>query len=403
MRNAALLVIENLSLHFGKTQVLRDVSFQLESGSIAGLLGASGCGKTTLLRCISGFQGGFQGRVLLKGEDLSKVSLHKRGLGFVFQDLSLFPHMNMEENIGFGLHRLSRSEKSQRIAELLEIFGLASLGLRFPHELSGGQKQRVALARSMAPRPNLILMDEPFSGLDSSLKRRLLGDLKNIVKEQGQAILMVTHSQEELFQLADEGGVLIQGTLHQWSKVGEIYNQPQTPEVALAVGQGSLVEIECGEGGGQTKFGWIPWNQPPAHTSHKFLTPRAGQKIFIRPEQVRVNGEVKETDFYIKSIQDYGSHQLVEVVSRLSSSTDWFRERGSQGTTENSDERTGERTAENSSESRTGEAATENSDKRLSESLWARAEKNQKLEIHQSVTVGWSGFDSPVLFYTDLV
>ena len=427
MSNLPLLSVKNLSLHFGKNPVLKNVSFDLSSGSLAGLLGASGCGKTTLLRCIAGFQGDFQGQIFFKGEDLSQVPPHKRGVGFVFQDLSLFPHMSVKENIGFGLCDLNGSEKSQRISELLDIFGLTSLGLRFPHELSGGQKQRVALARSMAPQPALILMDEPFSGLDTSLKRHLLGELKSILQEQGQTLLMVTHSQEELFQLADEGGVLIDGTLHQWSKVGQIYSCPQTTEVALAIGQGSLLEVECGEGGGQTSFGWISWTSflgseglneesLSTHSTEKLsvaVTPQSEslpmdlmeessvetpfhrknkkansvKKIFIRPEQVCVSGESKETGLFIKSIQNYGSHQLVEIISRspLAGSI--------QGGAPDKDEHKHEDKVRNRQDS-----GPQNLDETVTETLWARVEKSQKLEIQQSVRIGWRDLDTPVLF-----
>ena len=257
VNSESILVVENLSVAFGKIQVLNDVSFVLGKGSIAGLLGISGCGKTTLLRCISGFQNQFQGKIQLKGKDLSRTLIHQRNLGFVFQDLSLFPHMNVEKNIGFGLHKLYRKERNQRVSELLDIFSLNDLGQRFPHELSGGQQQRVALARSMASRPELILMDEPFSDLDGPLKRQLLGDIKNIIKSQGQTVLFVTHSQEELFQFADEGGVLVNGTLRQWSKVRNLYTQPQTLEVASLMGRGSLIDIHCDEREGGANELWM--------------------------------------------------------------------------------------------------------------------------------------------------
>ena len=340
--NEFILVVKNLSVGFGKENLLNNVSFTLNRGSIAGLLGASGCGKTTLLRCISGFQNQFQGQIRLKGEDLLHKPIHERGLGFVFQDLSLFPHMNVEQNIGFGLHKLRREEKSQRISELFHIFNLNNLGQRFPHELSGGQQQRVALARSMAPKPDLVLMDEPFSDLDGLLKRQLLTDLRNIIKDQGQTILFVTHSQEELFQFADEGGVLIDGTLHQWSKVEEVYSQPQTPEVASLIGRGSWISIHCGEGGGQTSFGRVNWSG---------RGPYRGQKIFIRPEQVKLKGESQETGLYVGNIQHYGSHQLVKVFSRESG-----------------------------------------------ESLLAQVDPMQELKFNQCVTLGLSEVKIPVLF-----
>ena len=210
-----ILVVKDLSLNFDEVMVLKDLNLTLFEGEIMGLLGESGCGKTTLLRSIAGFQNQGQGEIYLNDEELSQRAIYDRGIGFVFQDLSLFPHMSVEDNIKFGLHRVSAEVRKKRLVELLEIFGLNQLSQRFPHELSGGQQQRVALARSMAPKPSLILMDEPFSALDSSLREPLIKELRSIIKEQGQTLLFVTHSREELFQLADRGGILIDGHLHQ--------------------------------------------------------------------------------------------------------------------------------------------------------------------------------------------
>ena len=211
-----LLVMKGLSLKFGQVKVLDNLNLTLFEGQILGLLGGSGCGKTTLLRSISGFQPELQGKIYLNGEDLSRKAICERDLGFVFQDLSLFPHMTVEENINFGLHRVSLDFRQERVRELLKAFSLGQLGHRFPHELSGGQQQRVALARSMAPRPHLVLMDEPFSSLDGSLKVHLMRELRDIIKEQGQTVLFVTHSQEELFQFADQGECLWGGIFSKW-------------------------------------------------------------------------------------------------------------------------------------------------------------------------------------------
>ncbi len=318
-----ILKVQDLSVSFGEVEVLKGVNLSLHRGVIAGLLGASGCGKTTLLRCISGFHLDFCGKICLRGV-VAPSSIHKRGIGFVFQDLALFPHINVERNIDFGLSEWSSSQKKRRILEILDLFDLASLGRKFPHELSGGQRQRVALARSIAPKPDILLMDEPFSNLDGVLKRQLLVDLKKIMKELRQTILFVTHSQEEFFQWADEGGVLVEGHLPQWSKVNELYQYPQTPEVASLVGRGSWIHIRCcGPYGGETQFGPIHWVEK-WEEREQGLEEREPQeeleknKIFIRPEQVQIEKAPqgkKRGDFYVKNIQNYGAYQLVEVYS----------------------------------------------------------------------------------------
>ena len=335
----SLLVVEELSIHFDQRCILSHVSFSLDKGVIAGLLGRSGCGKTTLLRCIAGFHRGFEGKIQLNQKDISQIPISSRSLGFVFQDLSLFPHMSVEDNIGFGLHR--RRDKKKRIDEWIQIFNIGYLVGRFPHELSGGEQQRVALARSMAPRPELILMDEPFSGLDGPLKEQLMGELRNIIKTQGQTVLFVTHSQTELFQLSDQGGVLIDGTLHQWGTPRELYNQPMTPEVASFIGLGCWIDIyECKGEGACTRFGLVPWEKPILQ----------GEKIFIRPEQVRLTPLLQEAQLYVGKIQYQGSHQLVEICCRDSG-----------------------------------------------ESLLVRVENLQFLELHQCVQVEFVGIKAPIV------
>ncbi len=258
--NTALLQLKNVQQAYGKQVVIHDLSLMLEKGNIGCLLGPSGCGKTTALRCIAGFEPISAGEILLNGVCVSRVDLflppEQRRIGMVFQDYALFPHLDVAANIGFGLHRLTRSEYARRVSELLNIVQLAGVSKKYPHELSGGQQQRVALARALAPRPDLLLLDEPFSNLDVSLRERLSMEVREILKDQGITAILVTHDQAEAFAIADEIGVMCQGEIQQWDTAFNLYHRPTNRFVANFVGQGMFlsgkvinaqqVEVELG-------------------------------------------------------------------------------------------------------------------------------------------------------------
>jgi len=222
--------------------VVDDLSFVLEAGEIGCLLGSSGCGKTTVLRAIAGFQAIESGSIELTGKLLSGVNHHlapeKRQVGMVFQDYALFPHLSVRDNITFGLHKMPAKAREQVCEELLDLVKLAGMGHRYPHELSGGQQQRVALARALAPSPALLLLDEPLSSLDAELRRGLALEVRDILKERGMSAIMVTHDQEEAFAFADKIGVLHKGGLEQWDVPFNLYHEPKTRYVANFIGQG---------------------------------------------------------------------------------------------------------------------------------------------------------------------
>ncbi|VEB42251.1 Fe(3+) ions import ATP-binding protein FbpC [Chromobacterium violaceum] len=201
------LEFDAVSLAFAGRPVLDGMSFALEAGEIACLLGGSGCGKTTALRCIAGFETPSAGRIRLEGETVFGVGAalpaHRRRVGMVFQDHALFPHLTVAANVAFGLSALRRAERKARVAETLRLVGLEEEAARYPHQLSGGQQQRVALARALAPRPRLLLLDEPFSNLDAELRERLAREVRAILQSQGISALMVTHDQHEAFAVAD--------------------------------------------------------------------------------------------------------------------------------------------------------------------------------------------------------
>lgn len=242
---STLLVLEQVSVSFGYRVVLRDISLSLAAGEIGGLLGASGSGKSTLLRAIAGFEPVGSGCIVMNGQEtssrLKQIPSHLRGIGMVFQDHALFPHLTVEKNIGFGLTKLPLSEKQQRVSELLQMIGLSDRAKAYPHHLSGGQQQRVALARALAPRPWLLLLDEPFASLDTELRRHLATEVRSWLKASGTAALLVTHDQQEAFAMADRIGVLVNGVLQQWDSPYTLYHQPANKLVARFVGEGVLL------------------------------------------------------------------------------------------------------------------------------------------------------------------
>jgi iron(III) transport system ATP-binding protein len=242
MESPDLLRIENLAHAYGAHQVLRGLSLSLPRGMIGCLLGPSGCGKTTVLRCIAGFEPVQQGLIELNGRMLSSHGFalppEKRHLGMVFQDYALFPHLRVADNIAFGLHGAPRAGRLARVRELAELVGLSASLEKYPHEISGGQQQRVALARALAPRPELLLLDEPFSNLDVELRERLSQEVREIIKASGATAVLVTHDQQEAFAMADEIGILHEGQIQQWASAYDLYHRPANRFVADFIGQG---------------------------------------------------------------------------------------------------------------------------------------------------------------------
>ena len=244
--DTAALMIRNVNLSYQDGLIVDDVTFGLKPQELGCLLGPSGCGKSTLLRAIAGFQELDSGEIWLDNELLSterhRVPPEERGVGMVFQDIALFPHLTVADNIAFGLTGWSETSQYQRIAELLDLIGLTGLGQRYPHELSGGQQQRVALARAMAPKPKLLLLDEPFSGLDTELRGRLASEVRTILKSDGICSLLVTHDQREAFDFADRIAVMHDGHICQFNTPFNLYHEPTDPFVAHFVGPGEMID-----------------------------------------------------------------------------------------------------------------------------------------------------------------
>ena len=230
----------------GKARVVVDaLSMTLAAGDIGCLLGASGCGKTTVLRAVAGFEPVQAGSIDVDGVRVAAAGLslppEARRVGMMFQDYALFPHLDVDANVGFGLRALSREARRARVAEMLALVGLSDRGGAYPHELSGGQQQRVALARALAPGPALLLLDEPFSNLDTDTRQQLAIELRELLKASGATVLMVTHDQAEAFAMADHIGVMDRGRIMQWDSAEALYRRPQDRFVAGFIGRGTLV------------------------------------------------------------------------------------------------------------------------------------------------------------------
>lgn len=259
---AIQIALDNVSIAYGSNVVAEHVSFSLQEGEIGCLLGPSGCGKTSLLRAIAGFEPLRAGSIELNNKIVSEPGRHlppeQRHIGMVFQDFALFPHLNIAKNIGFGLRKFSREDRKKRVDELLALVELSDFRELYPHQLSGGQQQRVALARAMAPRPNILLLDEPFSSMDSDLREQLARDVRQLLKRDGITAILVTHDQNEAFAMADHIGVLGKGQLHQWGTGYDLYHRPADLLVADFIGQGVLIPGRViGENQVQTELGIV--------------------------------------------------------------------------------------------------------------------------------------------------
>jgi len=239
------LQVKNIDVSYGKKQVVFNVSLSLGDGKIGCLLGPSGCGKTTVLRSIAGFETPVNGEILINEKAVSSkkhfLPPEQRHIGMVFQDFALFPHLSVGDNIRFGITSWSTEQQSQRVKELLQMIGMAEYGNAYSHQLSGGQQQRVALARAMAPRPSILLMDEPFSSMDVELREQLAREVRMILKQENITAVLVTHDQNEAFAMADEICVLHEGSVQQNDSAYNLYHKPGNRFVADFIGEGVFI------------------------------------------------------------------------------------------------------------------------------------------------------------------
>jgi iron(III) transport system ATP-binding protein len=263
---------------------VHDISFSAREGEILCLLGPSGCGKTTILRAIAGFEPVRSGEIFLSGRLVSSshqtVLTEERRVGMVFQEYALFPHLRVAENIAFGLHRLSRAERRNRVQEMLQLTSLEGFERRYPHELSGGQQQRVALSRALVQNPVVLLLDEPFSNLDPDMASRMRQDLHVLLRRMKTTTLLVTHDHEEAFAMADRIAVLNTGALEQMDTPERIYHMPATPFVADFVGQADFIPGQVHHGLVRTELGDFP------NTLNK--EEGASVVVMIRPDDIHL-------------------------------------------------------------------------------------------------------------------
>ncbi|MCW2699333.1 MAG: fbpC [Blastococcus sp.] len=300
------LTVKDLTKSFAATPVLTGVDLHVPSGSLTALLGPSGCGKTTLLRLIAGFDDPDSGTVTVGGREVAgargSVAARRRGIGFVPQEGGLFPHLSVARNIGFGLSRRQRRDGA-RVRELLDLVGLdAGLGERAPHQLSGGQQQRVALARALAPEPSLVLLDEPFSSLDASLRDETRVAVASALAAIGATAVLVTHDQAEALSIADQVAVLRHGRLVQLTDPRTLYRRPTDLDVAAFVGEAVVLDADVRSGVAHCVLGELAgeWAGPGD------VFPEGPARVLLRPEQLRLVApapgapvaRVRRVDFY---------------------------------------------------------------------------------------------------------
>ncbi|WP_263263866.1 putative 2-aminoethylphosphonate ABC transporter ATP-binding protein [Pseudomonas sp. RIT-PI-S] len=288
------LHIGNLHKAFGAFKALDGVSLEVRPGELVCLLGPSGCGKTTLLRCLAGLERQDAGQIRFGERDVSTLPPQARDYGIVFQSYALFPNLTVAENIAYGLAGQGRHAIRARVAQMLDLVGLAGAERRFPGQLSGGQQQRVALARALAPSPQLLLLDEPMSALDAQVREHLCGELRQLQQQLGVTTLMVTHNQDEAMMMADRIAVLHQGRVEQFGTAEQLYQAPATPFVARFFGQGNWLPFQ--REGDHARVGDLDLRLParPEHSRGR---------LFCRPEALVVNPLVHEDNLFCARLQ----------------------------------------------------------------------------------------------------
>ncbi|MBE2894477.1 ABC transporter ATP-binding protein [Spirabiliibacterium falconis] len=301
-----LLRIDNLAVHYQNKAILSQLSLTLADSEILCLLGASGCGKTTLLKAIAGLLPVTSGSISLKGENITHQDSALRGIGLIFQDYALFPHLNVAQNIAFGLGQVSASERHAIIDEMLTLIGLSDYRHKFPHQLSGGQQQRVAIARSLACRPTLLLLDEPFSNIDTQVRLQLIDEIKSILKSQATPAIFVTHSKEEAFLFADKLALMAQGKIVQTGAPTALYHAPQNRFVADFLGQSNYVHatvIDAHTLG--TELGNFSFATPLMFADQSAV--RQGERVvcLIRPQQLQLHSS-EPTNGHIINVRFLG-------------------------------------------------------------------------------------------------
>ncbi len=288
-----LLSIRNITKNFGEGNVLSGVSLDVRRGEFVTLLGASGCGKTTTLRIVSGLEMPDEGEVILDGRDVTALAPEERPVNTVFQSYALFPHMNVEKNVAYGLKVRGEDKKviAARVKEMLELVQMSDYAKRMPAQLSGGQRQRIAIARALAPQPKLLLLDEPLGALDLQLRRQMQIELKRLQKKLGITFIYITHDQEEAINMSDRIAVMRGGKFEQLGTPEEIYDRPATRYVAQFIGRSTILEGTVKRVGEETAVienanGWFS-----VSAKHAVLQPQQKAEVCVRTERMRASRE----------------------------------------------------------------------------------------------------------------
>jgi iron(III) transport system ATP-binding protein len=304
------LVLDGVSKSLGGVRVLHGIGLSVRSGTRAAIVGSSGSGKSTLLRLIAGFERADAGTIVIDGQTVCGpadfVPAHRRGVGYVAQDGALFPHLTVESNIGFGLR--DRAAKRQRVLEVCDLVNLETRFLRrFPHELSGGQQQRVALARALAPAPRIILLDEPFSALDTGLRAHTRRSVIDALDRAEVTTILVTHDQDEAMRFGHEIGVLEDGRLIQYGAPDDVFGDPTTPLTAQFLGAAVFLPVRMRAGQAQSALGVLP-------VRHDHSDGGGAVRALIRPEQLSVAAAGAGSPALVESVRSHGSHIEVDLT-----------------------------------------------------------------------------------------
>ncbi|MGY3570715.1 ABC transporter ATP-binding protein [Vibrio paucivorans] len=300
------LSIQNLTCKYESQTILESLSLNVEHGEIVCLLGASGCGKTTLLKAIAGLLPLSSGTMSLNCMTIDDgdnwLPPEQRNIGMIFQDYALFPHLTVAENIAFGLRNISVQEKQEKVSEMLHLVRLADYGDRFPHQLSGGQQQRVAIARSLAYKPDLLLLDEPFSNIDTQVRHKLIGEIRKIFKAQGVTAIFVTHSREEAFAFSDKMAVMNNGVIEQYGTATELYYHPSSKFVADFLGGGSYLPAKrISESEYQTELGVVEAK------AQQHIDVDTQCELLLRPQHIQISS-TEDSSVRVLEQQFMGDH-----------------------------------------------------------------------------------------------
>lgn len=300
------LACKNVTKWYESRCVVENVSLTAQEGQLVTLLGPSGCGKTTTLRLIAGFERPDNGEITLKGRVVAGgdfVPAEKRRVGMVFQDYALFPHLSVAENVAFGLDMRDKVARKRRIEEMLALVGLESYANQMPYALSGGQQQRVALARALAPQPQILLLDEPFSNLDTALRQQVRGEVRQILRATATTAIFVTHDQEEALSLSDKIAVMFNGKLHQIGTPEQLYNTPSDLSVASFIGEANFLPASANGTWAQSALGAV-----------KLLQPAQGAvKLLVRPERLHIDFQGEGVLAEVQWREYYGRDQRIGI------------------------------------------------------------------------------------------